>query len=531
MPEEISLVGAIIPSLVLGKGRRINVAGGRKLADALAAFLRAARSVAHGAPAGPARGDGGGWHGAPGGFPPFVRGEAAVPVTVESEMTAARWVWPARFTPPARSREHHVEIREFQGRFLASRAIVTLAIVGICIVAYTLTVAAAMGQQPGQPWPDNDVMLAWGADFGPSTLIDGEVWRIFTSLFLHWGLIHLLLNMFCLATAGPIVERLFGHVGFAGLYLLSGLGGSITSLCYHPTVISAGASGAIFGVFGVLLGFLLIRENEIPEAKLKPMATGALGFLGYNLVFGLGAEGIDMAAHLGGLGVGLACGLLLTAITPGRAAAAGWTWPVLGGPSCCWPARRRWPSRGRGRPSSPAAGWPRIPKVGQKIVAEREAVEAWNSYMTAARPLLLEFDRIARKFDDIIAAAKADRITDEVLARTMGHLNGDCQRLGMHRRLQAGNDAIREVRRHMATAQTIQLRMLSLLEQLAEKGDQADPGGADDLVTTVEAYLKEFETIKRLSDDYFRAHSIQPVENDGRGQTYNYFYAYDTGSG
>lgn len=512
LPEAIEVGGAIMPAVILRKGKRIGVAAGAwGLARALAAFLRAARSVAVGAAADLAAMDAAGL-GPRGASAPFLRAQKAVPVTLESEMTTARLAWPRVVAASREARAYHAEIRGFQGRFLASRAVVTPAIIGICVLVYALMIAATMRQHPGQLWPDNQVMVAWGADFGPSTLMDGEVWRMFTSMFLHWGIAHLALNMYCLAMAGPVVERLFGHVAFAGLYLLSGLGGSIASLCYHPTVISAGASGAIFGVFGALLGFLLLRENEIPEAKLRPMATGALAFVGYNVIFGVGAEGINMAAHLGGLAAGFVCGLLLTAATPGRGAAPGRIVPAAKRAAVLVACA-----------AAMAVYWPRLaeyargrivedPKVGREIVAQREAVEAWNSYMHAAQPLLMEFDRIGQRFDDTVAAAQAGRITDAGVARTMSQLKGDCGRLeGRIAGLPAGNDAVREVRRHMATAQALQFRMLTLLEQFAEKGDEADSKRFDELSRATAAYVKEFETIKRLGDDYFREHDMHPV--------------------
>ena len=236
-----------------------------------------------------------------------------------------RWIWPRVVAADERARALRAQVQTFERRtFVATRARVTPAILLACVAVFAAMVArGASVMKPG-----GEMMLEWGADFGPAVIFDHEGWRLFTSMFLHFGLIHLLANMFCLATAGPLVERFFGHVGFAALYLLSGLGGSIASLCIHPMAISAGASGAIFGVFGALLGFLAIRHREVPTAMLKPMRGGALAFVGYNTIFGLGVPGIDMAAHLGGLVTGFVCGLMLTAVTrapvaPGRRAGLG----------------------------------------------------------------------------------------------------------------------------------------------------------------------------------------------------------------
>jgi rhomboid protease GluP len=108
------------------------------------------------------------------------------------------------------------------------------------------------------------------------------------------------------------MERVLGTAGFVVLYLLSGLLGSVTSVAWNPFVVSAGASGAIFGVYGGLLGFLVRHRDTTSQAFLAALRTNTLAFLGYNLLFGLIQEGIDMAAHLGGLVGGFLCGLVLT---------------------------------------------------------------------------------------------------------------------------------------------------------------------------------------------------------------------------
>ncbi|WP_257306912.1 rhomboid family intramembrane serine protease [Geothrix campi] len=150
-------------------------------------------------------------------------------------------------------------------------------------------------------------LTAWGANVGPLTA-GGQWWRLLTSMFLHIGIIHLVFNMVVLFGIGCLVERLVGNAGFALVYLLAGLCGSLASIAWDPDVVSAGASGAIFGLYGVLLGFLLRDRQSIPKEVLKHTAKNALIFLGYNLVFGLAKAGIDVAAHLGGLLGGFICG-------------------------------------------------------------------------------------------------------------------------------------------------------------------------------------------------------------------------------
>jgi len=159
--------------------------------------------------------------------------------------------------------------------------------------------------------PPTETLLDWGANYGPLTL-DGQWWRLLTCAFVHIGIIHIGLNMWVLWNIGQLVERLAGNVGFLILYLLSGLFGSLASVYWNPAVLSAGASGAVFGAFGGLMGFVLLRGDSIPKGVLGPLRNSGLTFLFYNMIFGFSIKGIDMAAHLGGLAAGFACGLILS---------------------------------------------------------------------------------------------------------------------------------------------------------------------------------------------------------------------------
>jgi membrane associated rhomboid family serine protease len=158
--------------------------------------------------------------------------------------------------------------------------------------------------------PQIDQLLKWGADYGPQTL-DGEWWRLLSSVFVHIGVVHLLLNMWCLWSLGRLAERMFGNWTFLALYLLSGLGGSLASVLWNPSIVSAGASGAVFGVAGALVAFWHFGKVALPRSIIKRDLVGILTFVGYNLAFGFAKEGVDNAAHLGGLLVGLALGALL----------------------------------------------------------------------------------------------------------------------------------------------------------------------------------------------------------------------------
>ena len=160
--------------------------------------------------------------------------------------------------------------------------------------------------------PTVDNMIHWGADFGPRTIAGGEWWRLLMSMFLHVGIVHLAFNMFVLWQIGPFVERLLGNLGFLIVYFVSGVAAAFVSLVWRPYLVSAGASGAIFGLYGALLGFLSMRRDSIPSEVLSPLTKNALIFLGYNAVYGFMRSGTDVAAHLGGLAAGFVCGLCLS---------------------------------------------------------------------------------------------------------------------------------------------------------------------------------------------------------------------------
>jgi len=182
---------------------------------------------------------------------------------------------------------------------------VTLALIVLCALVFILMTLKGVSFLS----PTAESVLPWGADYGPLTL-SGQWWRMFTSLFVHFGIIHLLFNMVVLFNIGPFIESLVGRVSYVILYLVSGIGGGIASLLWHPTTVSAGASGAIFGLYGVLLAFLLRHRKTIAPEALASLRKGALLFVGYNFLFGL-TPGIDMAAHMGGLAAGFLVALFL----------------------------------------------------------------------------------------------------------------------------------------------------------------------------------------------------------------------------
>jgi len=152
--------------------------------------------------------------------------------------------------------------------------------------------------------PDNESLLSWGANFRPLTL-DGEWWRLITNFFLHIGIFHLLMNMYALLYIGVLLEPYLGRTRFVVAYFLTGFAASMTSLWWHDLTISAGASGAIFGMYGVFLAML--TTNLIEKTTRKSLLTSIGIFVSYNLINGL-KGGIDNAAHIGGLISGIIIG-------------------------------------------------------------------------------------------------------------------------------------------------------------------------------------------------------------------------------
>lgn len=138
-------------------------------------------------------------------------------------------------------------------------------------------------------------LIQYGAKFNP-LIIEGEWWRFITPIFLHIGLLHLLMNTLALYYLGTTVERIYGNLRFLFIYLFAGFAGSLASFIFSPT-LSAGASGAIFGCFGALLYFGVIY----PKLFFRTMGFNIIIILGINLVFGFSMSSIDNAGHIGGL--------------------------------------------------------------------------------------------------------------------------------------------------------------------------------------------------------------------------------------
>ncbi|MBN2164786.1 MAG: rhomboid family intramembrane serine protease [Marinilabiliaceae bacterium] len=150
--------------------------------------------------------------------------------------------------------------------------------------------------------PQSNDLIAWGGNLRSLTT-DGQWWRLLASVFVHGGLMHIGYNLFSLFLIGIFLESFVGSKRFMVIYLICGIVASIVSIYWYENTISVGASGAIFGMSGLVLALMLI--NYIDKGLLKFV----LIFIGINLLIGLSGM-IDMAAHLGGLITGFLIGLI-----------------------------------------------------------------------------------------------------------------------------------------------------------------------------------------------------------------------------
>jgi len=183
-------------------------------------------------------------------------------------------------------------------------------------------------------------LVFWGANNGTLVLTYGEWWRLITAMFVHVGIIHIATNMWCLWNLGLLAEPLMGPMGVFAAYIFTGFAGNLLSIAVHPgvqggpqSIVGAGASGAVFGLAGVLIVLLKSPMLPIPKPELKRLRWSVIQFallnfaIGLYTAFGPSPVQIDNMAHLGGFLSGLAFGVPLI--------------PRIGAPRTTF-IRRRW---------------------------------------------------------------------------------------------------------------------------------------------------------------------------------------------
>lgn len=198
-----------------------------------------------------------------------------------------------------------------RGAYATHVPVVTYAIIAICVALFGVDVVLSEGATlrggflSGSVGPLGDEHLINGF-----LVADGEWWRIITSAFFHLGLIHLGFNMYVLYLYGPIVERMYGRLEYAAIYLLCAAGGSVLTILVDPRQFAAGASGAIFGIIGLLFA-VSRRHHAVLGREARSMMAGIGSYLVFLLLFTFLVPNISWTGHLGGLVVGAVLGFLL----------------------------------------------------------------------------------------------------------------------------------------------------------------------------------------------------------------------------
>ncbi|MBI2149279.1 MAG: rhomboid family intramembrane serine protease [Acidobacteria bacterium] len=198
---------------------------------------------------------------------------------------------------------------EFLHEVWTRRTPFTFIFLGINVAVFALMALA--GGSMNEP-----TLLAFGVKSNPE-IAAGQWWRFITPVFIHIGLLHLLFNSYALWMVGPQVEKLYGSTRFVILYLLTGVAGVTGSYFYHPDTVSAGASGAIFGLFGILLTFGIRYRRSIPPFFKQAVGAGVLPVIVINLIIGFTIPQIDNSAHISGLLAGAALAALLPFLRSG----------------------------------------------------------------------------------------------------------------------------------------------------------------------------------------------------------------------
>ena len=218
------------------------------------------------------------------------------------------------------------QMRPTTGKSVPKQPVATYSIIALTVLIYALMVWLHLSHRQLASEP---LLLQWGANFGPLT-IDGQWWRLLTSIFVHLGLVYVAVNMWCLWDLGSFAEGIYGRAVFLTIYLISGVMGAIFTLAWRPFAVEAGASGAIFGIAGALIASFLLRNLPFPKRTAKAALLSVLIFAGYNLVVGFIGNGTGNAAHVGGFLSGLLMGALLARTSVRSAVLAGLLVIVVG---------------------------------------------------------------------------------------------------------------------------------------------------------------------------------------------------------
>jgi rhomboid protease GluP len=391
-----------------------------------------------------------------------------------------------------------------QAKAATPHVVVYRLIMAACILVFL----AMIGKGLPLMGPNAFSLLPWGANSGFAVALGGERWRLFTSMFVHANLLHVAVNMLCLYQMGPLVERLFGNLGFALLYLAAGIGGSLASAWYHPLVVGVGASGAIFGLFGALGGFLLVHRARIPASVLRSMSSGVGTFVVFNTLFSLASPLIDNAAHLGGLATGFLAGLLLARPWPTPKPTSGLIRQLVLGAALLgglWLATGLVATRIRANP-----------EVAAMEARIKGPAEGYNALMQGLRPCLDRFDdlnsRLGAVLSEISKATPDDSRTKQVLDALIGDARNN--QIDLAHTPAAGEELV-AIRDRMAGAQAELLEALRALRRYFDHPEDASAiEGPEGFSTHLNRSQREAQQFQKLREAYLERHQLVPVDRE-----------------
>jgi len=203
------------------------------------------------------------------------------------------------------------QFNKARGAYATYTPVVTWGIIAVCAALFAIDAVLSEGATLGGGLFGGNVgPLGAGNLINRDAVADGEWWRIVTSAFFHLGPIHLAFNMYVLYMYGQLVERMYGPIEYAVIYLLCAAGGSVLTMLLDPTQFAAGASGAIFGLVGMLF-VVGRRHHAVLGREARAVMAGIGSYLVFLLIFTFIVPGISWTGHLGGLAVGAVLGLFL----------------------------------------------------------------------------------------------------------------------------------------------------------------------------------------------------------------------------
>jgi membrane associated rhomboid family serine protease len=198
-----------------------------------------------------------------------------------------------------------------RGAYATHTPIVTYAIIAICVALFAVEAVLSEGATLGGGFLGG-TLGPLGLQFGilGKAVQEGEWWRIITSAFFHIGPIHLAFNMYVLYLYGALVERMYGPIEYAVTYLLCAAGGSVLTILVDFNQLAVGASGALFGIVGMLF-VVSRRHHAVLGRDARTMLAGIGTYVVYLLIFTFVVPRISWTGHLGGLAVGAVLGFFL----------------------------------------------------------------------------------------------------------------------------------------------------------------------------------------------------------------------------